>query len=63
MLATDSQVFRVHKSVLSLHSSAFKDMFNLTFVAPGDVENRDTAGAALARQEFEGLPLVVLGRG
>ncbi len=55
VLATDSLLFRVHKSFLSLHSSVFKDMFDLPFVAPGDVEDQNTAEVA-----YEGLPLVAL---
>ncbi len=47
VLATDSLLFRVHESFLSLHSSVFKDMFDLPFAALGDVEDRNMAGVAL----------------
>jgi len=62
VLATDSLLFRVHKSFLSLHSSVFKDMFDLPFIPAGDLpgSSREQLDATAARssEEYEGLPLV-----
>jgi len=65
VLATDSLLFRVHKSFLSLHSSIFKDMFDLPHVSAGDSGGSDGVrnmrnATAMARDEYEGLPLVSL---
>ncbi len=65
VLATDSLLFRVHKSFLSLHSSVFKDMFDLPHVSAGDSGGSDGVQdmrntTAMARDEYEGLPLVSL---
>jgi len=53
VLATDKYLFRVHKSVLSRHSSVFKDMFGLPTV------DGPIAGG-MAPELYEGLPLVRL---
>lgn len=52
VLATDSYLFRVHKSVLSLHSTVFNDMFQLENVGNSDGGQREDM--------FEGLPMVKL---
>ncbi|KLO16708.1 hypothetical protein SCHPADRAFT_994975 [Schizopora paradoxa] len=57
VLATDVYLFRVHKSVLSLHSSVFKSMFELPNVGQPLAEGNTTGNA---RDTFEGLPLVNL---
>jgi len=64
VLATDSLLFRVHKSVLSLHSSVFKDMFDIAFTPAGNFpgSSGEQVGAINARssEEYEGLPLVLM---
>ncbi|KLO16687.1 hypothetical protein SCHPADRAFT_937715 [Schizopora paradoxa] len=57
VLATDTYLFKVHKSLLSLHSSVFKDMFEpLNF--NGEVSGG--IGTGEAQEMYEGLPLVTL---
>ncbi|KLO16673.1 hypothetical protein SCHPADRAFT_994956 [Schizopora paradoxa] len=57
VLATDLYLFKVHKTVLSLHSSVFKDMFDF----PG-VDGLTNGGviSESAQDMYEGLPLVTL---
>ncbi len=60
VLATNKYLFRVHKSLLSLHSSVFRDMFKLPIVdGPSAAEN----AAGMAPEMYEGLPLVRLAGG
>lgn len=57
VLATDLYLFKVHKSLLSLHSSVFKDMFeppNMDDSVAGGI------GARPAQEMYQGLPLVIL---
>ncbi|KLO06812.1 hypothetical protein SCHPADRAFT_1002099 [Schizopora paradoxa] len=63
VLQTDTYLFRVHKSVLSLHSSVFKDMFELPTVEDGasdEIMADDTAGMKALEETYEGVPLVAL---
>ncbi|KLO08388.1 hypothetical protein SCHPADRAFT_931813 [Schizopora paradoxa] len=57
VLATDSLLFKVHNSVLSMQSSVFKDMFELPTI---DGAQASTSGAGMAPELYEGLPLVKL---
>ncbi|KLO08387.1 hypothetical protein SCHPADRAFT_1000967 [Schizopora paradoxa] len=57
VLATDSYLFKVHNSVLSMQSSVFKDMFELPTI---DGAQASTSGAGMAPELYEGLPLVKL---
>jgi len=58
VLATNSFLFKVHKVILSLQSSVFKDMFELAVVHAADVGEN---GAGMAQDDvYEGLPLVTL---
>ena len=54
VLSTDTYLFKVHKDVLALQSSVFKDMFELEQPVEGDV------GVVQNVELFEGLPLVAL---
>lgn len=60
VLATDAYIFKVFKGILSMHSSVFRDMFELQTV------NDSTAGrggdGGIAPELYEGLilPLVTL---
>lgn len=59
VLATDLYLFKVHKSVLSHHSTVFKDMFEFPNIdasetSPGGV------GSGTAQEVYQGLPLVTL---
>ena len=54
VLATDKYLFKVFKGVLSMHSSVFKDMFEL-------VESSDRQADGDSVQEmYDGVPLVTL---
>lgn len=57
VLATDTFLFKVHNSVLSMQSSVFKDMFELPTI---DGANASSGGAGMAPELYEGLPLVKL---
>ncbi|KLO16680.1 hypothetical protein SCHPADRAFT_937709 [Schizopora paradoxa] len=57
VLSTDLYLFKVHKSLLALHSSAFKDMIQLLNVDGSDAGEICIAGA---QDVYEGLPLVTL---
>ncbi len=59
VLATNKYLFRVHKGVLSLQSSVFKDMFELPTV---DDSNPSVSGhtSVMVPEQYEGLPLVTL---
>ncbi|KLO16701.1 hypothetical protein SCHPADRAFT_937727 [Schizopora paradoxa] len=57
VLATDLYLFKVHKSLLSLHSSVFKDMFELSNV--GHSAAGESAGEKL-QDSYDGLPLITL---
>ncbi len=57
VLATDSFLFKVHKSLLSQHSSVFRDMFELPNI-DSSIANQSSAG--MASESYEGLPLVTL---
>lgn len=58
VLATDLYLFKVHKGVLSLHSSVFKDMFELPSIMDGGVAGG--IGTGEGQEMHEGLPLVTL---
>ncbi|KLO07745.1 hypothetical protein SCHPADRAFT_881288, partial [Schizopora paradoxa] len=59
VLATDTYLFKVHKSLLALHSSVFRDMFELPNVGHGDpIPGQGDAGAA--SEAYEGVPMVTL---
>lgn len=65
VLATDSLLFCVHKGILALQSTVFKDMFDLPVDALDDameVRTQETvSGSGVVRQEmYEGRPLVYL---
>ncbi len=57
VLATDSFLFKVHMSVLSMQSSVFKDMFELPNV---DDPETGQIGAGIMPELYEGLPLANL---
>lgn len=57
VLATDLYLFKVHKSLLSLHSSVFKDMFEPPNM---DESVAEGIGAGEAQEMYDGLPLVTL---
>jgi len=57
VLATDSYLFKVHKSVLSMQSSVFRDMFELPTV---DGAHSGQSGAGMTPELYEGLPLVTM---
>lgn len=58
VLATGNYLFRVHKGVLSLQSSVFRDMFELPTVDGSNL--RGEHGAGMVPELYEGLPLVTL---
>lgn len=63
VLATDKYLFRLHKGMLSLHSSVFKDMFELPTVdASGSSAGGENTAAGMTPDSelHEGLPLVRL---
>ncbi|KLO16681.1 hypothetical protein SCHPADRAFT_994961 [Schizopora paradoxa] len=57
VLATDTYLFKVHKSLLSLHSSVFKDMFEPLNI---DGSNEEGIWSGAAQEMYEGLPVVTL---
>ena len=57
VLSTDTILFRVHKDMLSLHSSAFKDMFDLP---SKDDKNTESVNSVIEPELYEGVPLVKL---
>lgn len=66
VLATNRMCFRVHKSVLSLYSTVFRDMFDLP-IAPGPADDEPDAGETSNHgvinphsDLYDGLPLVKL---
>ncbi len=54
VLATESLLFKVHKLILSLQSSVFRDMFDLPTVETVD------EGGGIIPEMYEGLPMVTL---
>ncbi|KLO06123.1 hypothetical protein SCHPADRAFT_883121 [Schizopora paradoxa] len=61
VIATDTLLFKVHKGVLSLQSSVFKDMFELPIVESGLENTQEGQGTVGFTPElYEGLPLVGL---
>ncbi|KLO06121.1 hypothetical protein SCHPADRAFT_699772 [Schizopora paradoxa] len=61
VIATDTLLFKVHKSVLSMRSSVFKDMFN--FPSVDSCSDNDNAGKGATEnglELYEGLPMVTL---
>lgn len=54
VLKTNTHLFKVHKDVLSLQSSVFKDMFAFECEQPFE------DGAGMVHEMFEGLPAVDL---
>ena len=59
VLATDTLLFKVHKGVLALQSSVFKDMFELSG-AHGPDYAEGQSGDGITSGVYEGLPLVTL---
>ncbi|KLO08392.1 hypothetical protein SCHPADRAFT_944485 [Schizopora paradoxa] len=57
VLATDTYLFKVHKSMLSSQSSVFRDMFELPLV---DGSQMDGHSGGMAPETFDGLPMVNL---
>lgn len=62
VLATHTLLFRVHKSILSLHSSVFRDMFELVGIESyaNDAEGTSTARMTPGLEVYDGVPLVSL---
>ncbi|KLO08386.1 hypothetical protein SCHPADRAFT_610385 [Schizopora paradoxa] len=59
VLATDTFLFKVHKSLLAVHSSVFRDMFELPNVGHGDpVPEHDNIG--ISQELYEGVPMIRL---
>lgn len=63
VLSTTTHLFRVHKSMLAMRSSVFKDMFDLSTtedvdVVGGDEDDGEVIG--IAPELYEGLPMVAL---
>ncbi len=57
ILATESFLFKVHKSILSMQSSVFKDMLDPPTVDGSEIGHN---GAWMMPEQYEGLPLVTL---
>lgn len=57
VLATDSFLFKVHISLLSMQSSVFREMFELPTV---DGSDANANGAGMMPEVYEGLPMVKL---
>lgn len=62
VLATDTYLFKVHKSLLAVHSSVFKDMFELPNVGhdSSNLEGPGRSDAAFASETYEGAQVVTL---
>ena len=65
VLVTDTYLFKVHKDLLALQSSVFKDMFDLPTIDTNvddaePISSRQQDGAAISSDLYEGLPLVAL---
>ncbi|KLO06122.1 hypothetical protein SCHPADRAFT_910540 [Schizopora paradoxa] len=61
VIATNTLLFKVHKGVLSLRSSVFKDMFEFPAVNSGSNNVNDIEGTIGTIAElYEGLPMVTL---
>ncbi len=60
ILAADPYLFKVHKSFLSMHSSVFRDMFELPNVGDSIVDGQSVAVTSSESELYEGLPLVTL---
>ncbi|KLO08393.1 hypothetical protein SCHPADRAFT_1000973 [Schizopora paradoxa] len=58
ILATDTYLFKVHKSMLSSQSSVFRDMFDLPLV--GDSQGPSEGDRGIVPETYDGLPLVKL---
>ncbi|KLO16702.1 hypothetical protein SCHPADRAFT_869471 [Schizopora paradoxa] len=57
VIKTDAYLFKVHKGVLSMHSTVFKDMFELPNV--GNPVDEDITGEK-TQDLYDGLPVVAL---
>lgn len=57
VLATDKYLFKVYKGLLSMHSSVFRDMFELPNVG-GSSAGDD--GCGTGQEMYDGVPLVTL---
>ncbi|KLO07743.1 hypothetical protein SCHPADRAFT_1001449 [Schizopora paradoxa] len=57
VLVTDTYLFKVHKSLLALHSSVFKDMFD---VVGADRTNAEERVGGDHQEMYEGIPSVKL---
>ncbi|KLO08211.1 hypothetical protein SCHPADRAFT_835628, partial [Schizopora paradoxa] len=57
VLATKTYLFRVHKSVLSMRSSVFRDLFDL---ATPDANVEENEVVRISPELYEGIPLVRL---
>ncbi|KLO19249.1 hypothetical protein SCHPADRAFT_83283 [Schizopora paradoxa] len=59
VLSTDKFLFKVHKEILSLHSTVFKDMFGIP--VPDDSQiGEDKTSTETSQEMYQGLPLVEL---
>ncbi|KLO06118.1 hypothetical protein SCHPADRAFT_861672 [Schizopora paradoxa] len=57
VLATDKYLFKVYKGLLSMHSSVFRDMFELPNVGRSSAGDIDDGSA---QEMYEGVPLITL---
>ncbi|KLO08384.1 hypothetical protein SCHPADRAFT_610352 [Schizopora paradoxa] len=62
VLSTDTFLFKVHKSLLAVHSSVFRDMFELPNVGHGSSNPEGSGGSDFgsASELYEGVPMVTL---
>ncbi|KLO20218.1 hypothetical protein SCHPADRAFT_35694 [Schizopora paradoxa] len=60
VLGTNVYLFKVHKSVLSMHSSVFRDMFELPTEEDLDMGSSDIGAVGMAPELYEGVHFVSL---
>ncbi|KLO08207.1 hypothetical protein SCHPADRAFT_835636, partial [Schizopora paradoxa] len=60
VLGTNAYLFKVHKSVLSMQSSVFRDMFALPTAGDSISDSGDAGIAGIAPELYEGLHFVSL---
>lgn len=60
VLATNTYFFRVHKSVLALQSSVFRDMYALPTTEDLDAHAGTDEVVGMTPELYEGLPMVSL---
>ncbi len=58
VLATNTFLFRVHKSLLAFQSSVFRDMFAFPTTEDANIDTREIVG--IVPEQYEGLPVVSL---